>query len=753
MTFVSTLSRIQGVLGSRSIDHVSKNNLHNKTIVGPVINKVSFKKTRIELQREKLEQSNNQYNNDNKQELFGTKKNIPVTLKKFSVKTISNNSEIDTKTTSQKVKHSATIARPKGILRLKIKNNKIKKIVQSKSSVNKNEIKNNQVTSHKCVIENDLDAHLTVDEGMTVTCPNNDRLPEKVVTTRWSIPDSFSSSLDDSKLNLNYNKKHDLKYGKKPSIAKLAARRGFGRPSKNHSFTTDTTFDHVLLHLYKSEYLDKETIKNVSSVHPLYEHLHKTISRVINVDFTNISKPDYKYREQTDVTNESVQQFLSAAVYYDFHLGSIMRYAGNNYTASYLNVEQIIARLKGIVPTVTLDFLEKLLTLGAPVKINGHSTKENFKVYKDYGNHLSVLLKPELIRKALVKESKYKYVMSFPSWIARFIPNLHLTPQGILIREGKKDRIIFDGSIKLKFDSIPINAHMNAKNEPEIHYGKKFMMHLVRIWNLRITYKNIDIYLWDDDIAGAFRQLKYNPEIAQAFSFIIFQRLWMPCGQVFGSNTSPADFEALANAREYLAEHLSQPNYEYLIEKHKDILNKVVYACGKDESEEFVQAVSDSINIGVMDNGTGKPKNTEHNCFVDDNHMADIKSRITQAMAASIESLFSILGFPNEVLTRTPLSEDKYYEQKCSWRKIQLGMVVDTRKMMVELSPRKREKLITELRHWHSGRRSFTVGQAVKLLEKKGVCRNSCPMDSIHVYKYKRQHVNCFTNESFSSIR
>ena len=79
MTFVSTLSRIQGVLGSRSINHVSQNNLHNKTIVGPVINKVSFKKTRIELQREKLEQSNNQYNNDNKQELFGTKKNIPVT--------------------------------------------------------------------------------------------------------------------------------------------------------------------------------------------------------------------------------------------------------------------------------------------------------------------------------------------------------------------------------------------------------------------------------------------------------------------------------------------------------------------------------------------------------------------------------------------------------------------------------------------------------------------------------------------------
>ena len=156
------------------------------------------------------------------------------------------------------------------------------------------------------------------------------------------------------------------------------------------------------------------------------------------------------------------------------------------------------------------------------MKINGHSTKEIFQVYRNYGNHLSVLLKPELLRKALVKEGKYKYVMTFPCWIARFVPNLHLIPQGISIREGKKDRIIFDGSIKLEYDSVLINAHMHADNEPEIDYGKKFMMHLVRIWNLRITYKNVDIYLWDDDIAGAFRQLKYNPEIAQAFSFIIF---------------------------------------------------------------------------------------------------------------------------------------------------------------------------------------------------------------------------------------
>ena len=138
---------------------------------------------------------------------------------------------------------------------------------------------------------------------------------------------------------------------------------------------------------------------------------------------------------------------------------------------------------------------------------------------------------------------------------------------------------------------------------------------------------------------------------------------------MFGSNTSPHDFEALANAREYLAEHFSTPEFKHLIEKYKEILDKVVYACGLDEPVEFEQAVSDSKKKGVINKDTGKPNNTEHNFFVDDNHMADIACRIKQAMAASIESLFCILGFPNEIITRTPLSKDKYYEQMCSWRK------------------------------------------------------------------------------------
>ena len=69
---------------------------------------------------------------------------------------------------------------------------------------------------------------------------------------------------------------------------------------------------------------------------------------------------------------------------------------------------------------------------------------------------------------------------------------------------------------------------------------------------------------------------------------------------------------------------------------------------------------------------TGERANTPHHTFVDDNHMVDLRRCIYLAMAASIEALFRIFGFPNEAHRRVPLSMDKYYHAKCSTRKEQL---------------------------------------------------------------------------------
>eukprot|EP00957_Ditylum_brightwellii_P071161 5408658-Ditylum_brightwellii.AAC.1 len=83
----------------------------------------------------------------------------------------------------------------------------------------------------------------------------------------------------------------------------------------------------------------------------------------------------------------------------------------------------------------------------------------------------------------------------------------------------------------------------HVKYEPEVTFGQSLPKHLIRIWDLRISYPEDDILLWDDDTNGAFRQCKLHPDIVQVFSFIIEELLFVPCGNTFGSSTGPANWE------------------------------------------------------------------------------------------------------------------------------------------------------------------------------------------------------------------
>ena len=131
----------------------------------------------------------------------------------------------------------------------------------------------------------------------------------------------------------------------------------------------------------------------------------------------------------------------------------------------------------------------------------------------------------------------------------------------------------------------------------------------------------------------------------------------------------------------------------------------------------FVQAVADCVNTGVFDSALGRDVNTPHNPFVDDSLMADIRRHILTSMAASIESLFLCMGPLEEKFRRSPLSMDKYSAFPCSWEKVQLGLLINTRKMNITLPSDKMKRLVDTLKNtWHKSRKSFTLLEGVTLL-------------------------------------
>ena len=175
---------------------------------------------------------------------------------------------------------------------------------------------------------------------------------------------------------------------------------------------------------------------------------------------------------------------------------------------------------------------------------------------------------------------------------------------------------------------------LDRTTEPTIVYDDTFARHLIRIWNLRLTHPNEEIYLFDDDAKGAFRHLKYHPDVASAFAFRIFSFLVIPLENTFGSIVSPQDWEPFSRARTHLAEALFHRRDLYA--KYMHIIDRVEFSSPPTEATIFVNVTPDTLNTGVQDF-----IRTTYNMFVDDSLFANVVRIIKHTTVASIEALYT----------------------------------------------------------------------------------------------------------------
>ena len=123
----------------------------------------------------------------------------------------------------------------------------------------------------------------------------------------------------------------------------------------------------------------------------------------------------------------------------------------------------------------------------------------------------------------------------------------------------------------------------------------------------------------------------------------------------------------------------------------------------------------DSRNPGVPTFlGTAPP--APHSMFVDDNIVANLRGCILADINASIESLFLLLGFPDEALRPMAIALDKFMDLPLSHLRLQLGFMLDTRSMRVYLPQAKVDALLVQLDLFCAGKKTFLPLEAAALL-------------------------------------
>ena len=306
----------------------------------------------------------------------------------------------------------------------------------------------------------------------------------------------------------------------------------------------------------------------------------------------------------------------ACVIHYQGDLESTMRYIGGVHTGAHRDTTTTLNTITGIVDDRTLADLRRIWTQGVPNKCNATSTQKNYQAFKKYGNHSSVKNNIEIMKQVSAKDNKRGFNIIMDSRLEPYLLNAHLTPAGLVIKPDKKPRPVFDSSFRPEVWAMAINDWTDKCNEPPLIFPGAFHGLLTHLYNLRITYPFLVLCLGDDDISGAFRHGKYHPALVAMHLCLLGNILVAATGTTFGDNTSPSNFEPVAQARRQLAQHywsnVSPAETANTVHNHLPPLT-LAKPPTPTEIAVYQQADPDSQNRGVLNpDGTQQPPSIPH---------------------------------------------------------------------------------------------------------------------------------------------
>ena len=477
--------------------------------------------------------------------------------------------------------------------------------------------------------------------------------------------------------------------------------------------------------IIKSKYLPSAF---TDAIHPDFKLLRELIDSSSTIDFSPLRLPRPNYASQLEIPTERIDMFNAALIHFNLDPALVIRYIQGELTASHRDIDNALSQLRPLVDLGTFsqtdyDDLARIYTLGCPNKFRIELSAAQKSAYMEYGNHSSLMANPEKIKKTMNKEERNSHLFPVSSFLCRFMSKVSNIPQAIIIKEGKNDRLVWDGSFRLRWQFLSINDLTDMEHEPTITYGVTSKNHFTWIYNLRISYPTSEILLATADVKACHRQPKLHPDIIGAFAFLIDEILYLPAGNVFGGVTSASSWEPFRRAIIALAkEKCKDPT---LVDKHAAFLAIIQWDDDTiDSSITYVKAFRDRFNKGVF-NDDGTRQLTESDVFVDDLLIAETRDYIKSAIAGALEAIFILLGDPDEQKRQIAVAMDKLSELVVSHVQIRLGLEVNTRTMRVTI-PRSYVVEVLQIidTKWHKSRRAVSIDEIESISGKFGHISN-----------------------------
>ena len=501
------------------------------------------------------------------------------------------------------------------------------------------------------------------------------------------------------------------------------------RISSNRYYRVDElTLYNVMAPLIVSNFLDHGQLDSLSMTCKLLRSVIPKVLYWSTLEFSSLLEPRLDYNNQTMIDQKRVDMANAAMVHFGLDPGKFVRWLGGEYTGKNREVSRVLNSVKDHVSPEDLLHLERILCDGCPSKVKLTEPLTNKLKMIERGNSTLFNDNFELANTAMNKEERNSHVIALDKNMCHLSPYCRHTPQTVIIKPGKNDRICWDASTTREADDTVMNQPdvTIMDEEAQITFGNVKRQFLTDIWNTRISNPGAIILLGTADIKACYRYPRISPDLTGAFGFLAVGYYFLANAMVFGSTASCSSWEPFRRAIEILsAQFANRPD---LVKKHKVWLDMINWA-ELDVSEPLVPAFPCQLNTGLPREADGNPPALPARIYVDDGFVIGISiPHMKQSLAALIEAIFVVLGTPEIVKRQCPLALDKWITLIVGPVQTFLGLVVDTSKMMVSIPRHYIDEVLVILNEtWHLGRKQFTAQEAQALTGKLAHLAQAAP--------------------------
>jgi hypothetical protein len=196
------------------------------------------------------------------------------------------------------------------------------------------------------------------------------------------------------------------------------------------------------------------------------------------------------------------------------------------------------------------------------------------------------------------KEDHYSHIVLMDPLICKLSPYLRHTTQSIIIKDGKKGGIVWDGSTVTRPTDIFMNQVKPVAQEAPVTYGHVKSRIYMDIYNTRISYSTATILLGLADVKAYFWCPRIHADLTGAFGYIADKLYNLTTAMVFGSTASASSWEAFRQAIKALTKVFA--NRPDLVIKHKKFIDMLKWE-EIDPSAQLTPAFFCTINCGIID--------------------------------------------------------------------------------------------------------------------------------------------------------